>query len=295
MRNQAKFLLENPWHAALCAVVLALLPYTSWLSVALIALVTLRKGSREGGLMYMAVLLAHCSLSLTTLTAKLALINTLLIFTPCYLAAILLRTTASWRAVAGGFFLQVLIVMMLLQTMLPDFSMAQFLYFKAALRDLHYDNALLEFVNSSHGAKDLMLANYLLGIQAAGIVLSATLSLMLARSLQSQLYYPGGFRKEMLDFRSEKLGLFLLVIMMFAASHNNILAINILPVLIAYFLLSGLSLGFNLFAKKRLLGSFLLLITPLLLMPLVMLPIYVVLGSLDSLFNFRLYLPRSYS
>lgn len=295
MRNQAKFLLENPWYAILCAVVLALLPYTSWLSVALIALVTLRKGSREGGVLLAAVLLAHFAFSLTTLTAKLAIINTLLVFMPCYLAAILLRITASWRAVAGGFFLQVTIAMMLLQAMLPDFSMTQFLYFKTALRDLQYDNTLLEFVNGNHGIKDLTLANYLLGIQAAGIVLSAALSLMLARSLQSQLYYPGGFRKEMLDFRGEKLGLFLLVIMMIAASHDNVLAMTILPVLIVYFLLSGLSLGFNLFAKKRPLGSFLLLIAPLLLIPLVMLPVYVVVGSLDSLFNFRLYLPRSYS
>jgi len=58
-----------------------------------------------------------------------------------------------------------------------------------------------------------------------------------------------------------------------------------------YFLLAGLSLGFSVLARKTLMGSLLLLVVPLVLLPFVMLPVYVIFGSLDSLFNFRLYLP----
>ena len=136
-----------------------------------------------------------------------------------------------------------------------------------------------------------MLANYLLGVQAVGVMLSSILSLALARFVQSQVYYPGGFKQEIFNLRGDKVGLVLLLAMMFAANQGNVIAIDVLPALLFYFLLAGLSLGLNVLAMKKPLGSMVLLIAPPLLLPFVMLPAYVIIGSLDSLFNFRLYLP----
>ena len=48
LQKQGKFLLENKQYAILYASLLAILPYTVWLSVAIIALITLRKGWRDG-------------------------------------------------------------------------------------------------------------------------------------------------------------------------------------------------------------------------------------------------------
>ena len=286
-------MLTNKRHAMLHAVVLALLPYTAWLSVALVALVTLRKGAHEGFYILMGAMIAHYTLSLWSMPFTIGAINTVLTFAPCYLAAYLLRLTASWRSVAGIFFLQVVVAVVLIQVLIPDFIMVQYQYIQTALKTMQDESALLEFVNDKAGLNSAVLANYLFGIQIVGIIISALLSLMLARSVQSRLFYPGGFREEMLAVRGDKMGFLILLVMFYAANQGNVLAMNLLPVLMFYFLLAGLSLAFNLLARKKMRGSILLLVTPLLLLPFIMLPFYVVIGSLDCLFNFRLYLPAS--
>ncbi|MCP0913261.1 hypothetical protein NKV53_02615 [Legionella sp. 27cVA30] len=286
IRNQGKFLLENYWHALIAAIALALLPYTAWLSVAIIALITLRRGVRDGGFVLIVTVLAYF-ISLTTLSYKNAAISSLLTFLPCYLGACVLRLTASWRAVAGAFFLQVFLVMLLLQTCAPDFILAQYHYIYTAIKEMQTESVLLDFINDND-LSPLLLANYLLGVQAVGVLFSAVLSLFLARSVQSQLFYPGGFSREILGFRAEKIGLLLLAAFLWAASQENALAMNVLPALIVYFLAAGLSLGFALFGRKPI-GA-LLLIVPIFLVPLVIVPVFVLFGSLDSLFNFRLYI-----
>ena len=210
---------------------------------------------------------------------------------PGYLAACVLRLTVSWRAVAGLFFLQVLVAVLLLHLFVPEFIMAQYVYLQSVLREVQTDNALLAFINDKTVSNQLVLASYFLGLQAVGVVFSASLSLACARFIQSQFFYPGGFRQEMLNFRGDKIGLLLLIILFIATSQQNVLAMSLLPMLIFYFLLAGLSLIFNIFAKQKPLRTLILLVATIVLMPFVMLPVYVIFGSLDSLFNFRLYLP----
>ena len=291
IRKQGYVLLENSRHAMLHAVALSLLPYTAWISVTIIALITLRKGWQQGFVILAPVILANFALSLVSTTVVIALVNALLVFVPCYLAACVLRTTTSWRAVSGLFFLQVLVAVLLLQTFMPDYIMAQYLYLQTVFREVQTDSTLLAFINDKTGLNQMILANYLLGLQAVGVVFSAALSLMLARSVQSQLFYPGGFKSEMLRFRGDKVSLLLMAILLFAASQHSMLAISLVPMLVFYFLLAGLSLSFNIFAKQKLRYSIVLLVATLFLLPFVMLPVYVIFGSLDSLFNFRLYLP----
>ena len=291
IRKQGQSLLENKRHAILHAMILALLPYTAWLSVAVVALVTLRKGWRDGALLLVLAMLAYLAVSLYSITSTMALLNVLLTFVPTYLAACALRLTTSWRAVAAVYFLQVTVIVLFLQWLMPEFIMAQFLFMQTALREIQGDSALLMLFNNKAGLNQMVIANYLLGLQAIAVVLSAALSLMLARSVQAQLFYPGEFRKEMLTFRGDKVALLLLVGAFIAANQHNTIAISLLPVLMFYFLLAGLSLSFNVLAKHRPVSSMVLLIASLLILPFIMLPVYVIFGSLDSLFNFRLYLP----
>lgn len=291
IRKQGTLLLNNNRHAMLHVVLLALLPYTSWLSVSIVALVTLRKGWRHGGMLCLSAIIALFSASLIAGVAVIGLVNALLTFVPCYLAACALRMTVSWRAVAGVFFLQVIIVMLFLQIFMPEFIMAQFLYLQTALREMQSENAILALINEKSSLNQMILASYLLGLQAVGVVLSACISLMMARSVQSQLYYPGEFRREVMAFRGDKLGLFLLVTLFIAAHYQHVLAICLIPMLVFYFLLAGLSLSFNVLLKQRPLSSLILIVVTLFLLPFVMLPVYVIFGSLDSLFNLRLYLP----
>ncbi len=289
-RKQGQLMLDQPRYALTHAVVLAVLPYTAWLSVALIALITLRKGDAAGKKILVPALFAHFAISLISLSPTVATLNTLLTFVPCYLAACLLRSTASWRAVSACFFVLLVLSVLIVQYMAPNFIMAQFLFIKSVLHEAQADNAFLELINSKAGLSSEFLANYLFGVQAAGVGLSALLSLMLARSVQSQLYYPGGFRAEMLSFRGNRIGFLLLVILLFTAWQGNILAMNILPTLILYFLLAGLSLALTILGQRNSLGLFLLLVVPLMFIPFIMVPIYLIIGTLDSLLNFRSYL-----
>lgn len=290
IRNQAQALLDNTYYALACTIGLALLSYTAWVSAAIIALITLRKGWRDGGWLLLFALLTQYAVSFWGSSAQIALLSAVITFLPCYIGACVLGWTTSWRAVAVAFLFQVTVAMIGIQLYLPDYVLAQFLAIKAALQEL--DGSLLNLVDINKGLNQTVLASYLLGLQAVGVVLSASSSLMWARSVQSQLVYPGGFRAEMLGFRASKLGLLLFILVYISAYEQNAISVSILPMFMLYFVLAGISLSFNLF-KQKWLSSWIILIATFILLPFVMLPVYVIFGSLDSLFNLRSYLPSN--
>lgn len=291
IQNQGQHILQNERYAMLHAIILALLPYTTWLSVALVALVTLRKGWNASYKLLGMAMLAQLAVSLVQLSTTMAIIHTFLTFMPCFLAACALRSFANWRAVAAAFFIQAFIAVLVLQILMPDFMMQEYLFIQAALQEMQNENTLLALINEKTHLNPMILASYLLGFQVIGVVFSACISLMFARSVQSQLFYPGGFRQEMLTFRAEKLGLLLLVILLIAAREEHVMAMSLLPIFMFYFLLAGFSLSYQVLSKKRPLSSLVFLTVALVLMPFIMLPVYVIFGSLDSVFNLRLYLP----
>ena len=185
IRNQGQLLLQNKKHAMLHAVILALLPYTAWLSVAVVALVTLRRGWCDGGWLLIIAITAFFASSLASTTANIAFVNSLLTFLPCYFAACVLGLTANWRAVAGVFFLQVIVAVLVIQIFLPEFITAQYLYLQAAFNEIQGEGALSALINDKTGLNQVTLASYLFGLQAVGIIFSACLSLVsaLARGL----------------------------------------------------------------------------------------------------------------
>lgn len=289
-QNPAQYLLANTWHAVWIAAFFAFVPYLTWMSVAVMALVSLRKGAREGSLVFGAVIATHYLLARNP---SMVMINAVLAYLPCYIAACTLRLTASWRSVAGVYFVQIILALMVLQLWYPDYITSLYLHTKSVISNLQGDSEVVELLKDNGGMSQLMFANYLLGIQAVGIAFSGLIALMFARSIQSRLYYPGGFKQEMLHFRADKVALLFLLVMFFAASRGNALAVNLVPAIMFYFLLAGLSLGFRTMENQKSAITLLLILTPLFLFPFVMLPLYVVIGILDSIFNLRQYLPNS--
>ena len=65
IRKQGLLLLDSNRHAMLHAVTLALLPFTAWLSVVIIAFVTLRKGWRDGGWLLLPVIMVTFAVSVS--------------------------------------------------------------------------------------------------------------------------------------------------------------------------------------------------------------------------------------
>ncbi|MDP3269736.1 MAG: hypothetical protein Q8M40_11935 [Legionella sp.] len=286
--KQSNALLENKQYAVLCAVVFSIMPFASWLSVALVSLITLRKGALRGFEVLMPALIIHSVPLMMMLPLESVLVNSLIAFIPCYLAAITLRHTKKWPAVSGIFFLQALLGFLLVQVLVPDFVVEQFSQFQKILNQYQDYQSLL---GSSEKLNSFLLAQLFFGIQILSVIVSAILSLAFARSIQARLFMPGGFKSELLEFRSGRLSFLVLMSVSIGTYFEYPLAINLLPLVLGYFLLSGFSLAYYIFARKRQFKVVVLLFLIILLKPSFVLFAYIVFGSLDSVFNLRLYLP----
>lgn len=288
--KQSKALLENKQYAIFCAVILSIVPFASWLSVALVSLITLRKGARPGFEVMLPALIIHSVPLIMLLPLEMALINTMIAYLPCYIAALTLRKTASWSNVFGSFLIQAFLVFLSIQILAPDFVSGQFNQFKAILSQFQDYKQLIE--NSTDGLGFLSLAQIFFGIQILSVIVSAVISLMFARSIQAKLFIPGGFKQEILEFRSGRFSFLMLILISIASYFEVPAAISTLPLLLAYFFLSGFSLAYYILARKWQVRVVILLFLLILLKPFFVLFAYIVFGSLDSLFNFRLYLPE---
>jgi len=286
--KQSNALLENKQYAVLCAVLFSIMPFASWLSVALVSLITLRKGALRGFEILMPALIIHSVPLMMMLPLESVIVNSLIAFIPCYLAAITLRHTKKWQAVSGIFFLQAFLGFLLVQVLVPDFVVEQFSQFQKIFSQYQDYQSLL---GSSEKLNSFLLAQLFFGIQILSVIASAILSLAFARSIQAKLFMPGGFKNELLEFRSGRLSFLVLMSVSIGTYFEYPLAINLLPLVLGYFLLSGFSLAYYIFARKRQFKVVLLLFLIILLKPSFVLFAYIVFGSLDSVFNLRLYLP----
>lgn len=287
--KQSQTILENKQYAMLCAVLFSIIPFASWLSIAIVALVTSRKGAKSGFEIMLPALVIHSVPLLMLVPLNSVLINSLLAYLPCYIVALCLRKTANWSVVFGGFFIQACVYVVLINVFAPDFVLTQLNQFKMIIGQNQEYQQLLSTV--SERISDSLLAQLFIGIQILSIVVSTMISLLFARSIQSRLFMPEGFREELRAFRSSKVAFFALVVISFASYYEIPGAISLMPLLISYFFISGFALTYCIFAGKRQKGVLLLLLLLIILQPTLVLFAYIVFGSLDSLFNFRLYLP----
>lgn len=284
--KQCKILIDSKKKAILYAVLCSLLPFASWLSIALVSLVTLRKGAREGFDVMLPAMVVHTVPLMMLIPLSSTLINTIIAYLPCYFAALVLRRTEKWQMVFGFFLIQVFLGCVLIQLFIPEFIAEQFNQFKLIL--MHYQ----ELVDTGIGSMSSSdLAQFYFGIQILSLIVSSIISLMFARSIQAKLFLPGGFKQELLAFRSGRLSLIILIGACLGTYYEIPLAINIIPVMLSYFLVSGFALAYFIFSRKRQFTVFILLILLILLKPTFVLFAYIVFGSLDSLFNLRSYLP----
>jgi hypothetical protein len=287
--NQSKKIIENKRFAIMCAVAFSVLPFASWLSVALVALVTLRKGGKAGFEVLLPALVFHSVPLMMLVPLESALINTLIAYIPCYIAALGLRQTSNWQAVAGVFFLQALGAFILIQLVLPGFAVEQYTQFTKMLAPYKEYQEFIE--SSTQGISSFDLAHLFFGIQILSVVVSSLISLLFARMVQAKLFVPGGLSRELSEFRGNKLAVLVLIGVGLACYYELPCAIDILPLTLTYFLLAGFNLTYSVFARKWHFKMFILLFILIMIQPTLILFAYLVFGILDSLFNFRLYLP----
>ena len=287
LNKQASLLLQKPVYAWIMIGVFAVFPFTGWLALAAMALVALR-GDWFDGLRCLIVGLT-VSMCYAELVGRLPeVLDTVFpVYLLCYGSACLLRRSASWQLVA--IFIVSLAVSIVLWThwFATDFLLAQYQSLLQVINAIDHEHVISQVFNDQSMASQFKWAHYLFGIKMVSVILSAMVPLLLARSVQSALYYPGAFKKEMVNFRAERLACLFLLVTIWGASQNNLLAISCLPILFAYLMMAGVSLVLNLLAKKKNLVVYATLFLPMVLLPYFVLPAYVLFGSIDSVFNLR--------
>lgn len=280
-------LLQKPQLIWIYVVVLALFPLTDWLSLALIALVTMRLGWYEGVRCFLAG--ATASMCLTEYSGESieAFVTILPTYVFTYAGACLLRKYGNWHYVIAGILSAIFLILLGVHWFIPDFFVSQYQAFLSVLEQIDPDKLYIPQLLGNNPANQIKLAYYMFSVKLLGIFLSVMISLLLARSIQSQLFYPGGFKIELLSFRANKTGLLFLAVIGAGIYQHNVLAYCSLFICFTYFLIGGLSLAASILAHKQKIVIYTAIFLPLIIVPYITLPLYAVFGSIDSIFNLR--------
>lgn len=275
MRKLAQYTMRGNKQATMVAVLFAIIPVLFWISAALVALVILRKGYREGAQVFIWSLLpAIAWWSNGDPTPALTLIGA------AGLASVL-RYSASWAYVLVASLVAAVVSMPILASYLQDVMMA----FAEAGIQLEAQQKLPENVD-----KELLqtLMEGVLGAVHMAILLACV---VLARWWQAALFNPGGFQTE---FHQLRLPLWLtgtLALAVFGLSNVTDMT-QWLFVLSIPLLFAGLALVHGLVEQLKLSQAWLFAIyLALLLSSAVVFTILALLATLDSVFTLRQRLP----
>ena len=275
MRKLAQYTMRGNKQATMVAVLFAIIPVLFWISAALVALVILRKGYRDGAQVFIWSLLpAIAWWSNGDPTPALTLIGA------AGLASVL-RYSASWAYVLVASLVAAVVSMPILASYLQDVMMA----FAEAGIQLEAQQKLPENVD-----KELLqtLMEGVLGAVHMAILLACV---VLARWWQAALFNPGGFQTE---FHQLRLPLWLTGTLALAVfGLNNVTDMTQwLFVLSIPLLFAGLALVHGLVEQLKLSQAWLFAIyLALLLSSAVVFTILALLATLDSVFTLRQRLP----
>ena len=290
MHSSVELIMSKRQYIILCALLLAIIPLTAQLAVVFVAFITLRKGPHEGALALIAAIAAQFGMlhmqQLASVTFS--IVNALALYVPCYIAAYVLRSTRCWQSVAGVLFVLASIGVILTQFFASDLVLEQYLYLETIIKEAQSDVLLSKILNDFSAVNKHIVASYAFGMQVLSMLVSAITALILARALQSKLYNVGGFTKEVLGFRVNRLAILILIALFFAVYMQNFIAISLMPMFFLYFLLAGLSVSVSTANKKN--AKFTLIpLVPLIVIPVATVPFYCILGLFYSLFNLNVF------
>jgi hypothetical protein len=267
---------------------------TSWISVLFIILLILRHGVPAVFNLMCANFVVNGVVNYLEISTFQAWLNSFYDYWPSYVGAAVLYYTRSWN-MTGISMLSLLVFGTLgVHWVYPDFFnhelQAFILKAQQSVANLPLPipfNALEQYLTSNTA----FFGHLLMGMQLMMVIFNACINLTMARSFQSQLVNPNGFRQEMLSLRGNRY-LFIALIascgLVFSAKQWFLLLL--MPSVLFYFFAVGLSILVSTFAKKRMQLGLIVLVLAAMVLPYVFIPLYVAAGALDSFIDFRLFL-----
>lgn len=282
LKNQARQILNSQSYACFLTALFVQLPYATWISLTTVALVTLRKG--HSGLMVVLFGMLACVIqNYFGFGYSIACKWTILALLMSFFSAYLLKKAENWCVVLPGILLTTLIGLIFYQYWMPESIAENFQVFISLFKDLK--PGMVDMLDNE--AVRAFMPSYLLGVEGLALVTTALLPVLIARYIQSMLFYPEGFRQEIFAFRAHRMTLLLLVCCLMFIRYGNVEAACCLPLLALYLVVSGFSLAYSFLRKKEDRVVLVLLLVPAILMPYIAFPIYLLLGCFDSLVRIR--------
>ncbi len=282
------FLMKGRREATIAAMLTAAFPFLGWASLAIVAFVTLRKGSRDGLFVLCwsiipAILMAYFMMGTVAVA-----IESLVSYGFVWGLALLLRATASWAYVLELAFFIAIVFVVFLYWLIPD------------LNDIYAQNLVDLYQNAGANPQSVTtirgfiekIVYYLLGLQTTVYVLQSLLALLIGRGLQAFMFNPGGLSLEIKGIRLRWMLCVLAVICtVFGFVKSYDWAIATFPIWIALFLIAGFSvIHYGIKQRIQFKGAILLFyVLCILLFPFSIIPV-VLLAWIDTIWNVRRFL-----
>ena len=280
MRALAEWVMKGRKQAAFVAVIAALLPLLYWVSAAVIALVTLRKGPQDGaGVLVWAVLPAGAWAYSGDPTPLAVMVGV-------FILAIALRQAANWPTV--------------LMVALPVGAVAGVglgLALEGLLGQVIEATEKFLLQSASQSTESITLDKehlklLLLGGLASVHTAIMLLCLILARSWQSGLYNPGGFQKEFHQLRLPLKYTGALIGVLALSSLLELGFMRWLPLMLLPWIFAGFALVHGSLAKRDLGRSWLIVFyLSVVLMGPYVITLLVFAAVIDSLVDIRARIP----
>lgn len=245
MRALAELVMKGRKQAAFVAIIAALLPMLYWASAAAVALITLRKGTSDGAGVLVWALLPAGAWAFSGDPTPLAVI------TGTFLLAITLRETVSWAKVLMLALPIGALAGIGLETVL-DGLLGQVI--EATEKFLSQSAHQSGEVNLDTERLRLLLVGGLGSVHTAFMVLS----LILARSWQSGLYNPGGFKQEFHVLKLPQMYTAILLASLLTIYQLELDFMRWLPLLLLPWIFAGIALIHGSLAKRDLGRSWLI-------------------------------------
>ncbi len=240
MLTLANTVLKNRKNAILIALLFAIIPLMGWVADVIVALVTLRKGAKEGGIVLTWTMLPSLLLALKGYPHFL-LYNALAGSVITYCFALVLRHTVSWASVLQAAVLIGVGEVFALHIIVPNLDAAW------SRELLSYFELLRQQLALQAGSSDMkawaeLLGRVITGLQIGLLFIYDIIILLLARIVQARLYNPAGLRPELYNIRLGNFSILIFFLVMVACLLGNAIALDCLFLTLIPFIVAGISL-----------------------------------------------------
>ena len=299
MRALANYILRGRWSATLVVVTAAvlsfILPLLSCISSAAVALVTLRQGAREGGLIILFATAAFVVIAgVMPQSGMSALVVAGVLFAVLWLPVWLLSMVLRWSvslplalSVAGAIGGIVVIAM---HIAVGDVYSWWRDILGAGLGPILEQSGVPLKPGQAEQMFDI-LARSMTGVIGSALIISTMIALFIGRWWQSLLFNEGGFQREFHAIRLDKRiaygALVLIGLALFVNSGAGSIVQDLIIVVMTLFMIHGLSLLHGVVAAKGVSGGWLAAVYIMLLIFPHLAFILSIAGLLDSQFDLR--------